>query len=80
MLFVLLFSLPALLILIDFLKYFVTGARFTKIVLFRVLESIAIIFYPLLYIYLYDMRPNDCCSDSATFAPEHRLTIYLLIA
>jgi hypothetical protein len=35
---------------------------------------------PLLYLLLFDESKNDCCGDSATFSPEHKLTIYTLIS
>ncbi|MDJ1480053.1 hypothetical protein QNI16_06115 [Cytophagaceae bacterium YF14B1] len=34
----------------------------------------------MLYILVFDiLLGNDCCGDSATFSPEHRLSIYFLI-
>ncbi|MCU0425717.1 MAG: hypothetical protein MUF71_08850 [Candidatus Kapabacteria bacterium] len=47
----------------------------------RVLEMLVIVGLPLMYIGAFDWGlENDCCSDSATFSPEHRLTVYGLIA
>ncbi|TAE31693.1 MAG: hypothetical protein EAZ92_02410 [Candidatus Kapaibacterium sp.] len=45
------------------------------------LEMLIIVGLPLMYIGAFDWGlDNDCCSDSATFSPEHRLTVYVLIA
>lgn len=79
-LFFFLFAIPSIVVFIDFVKFFVTGKRFTKAILFRVFEFISIIGYPLFYLIGIDEHVNDCCSDSATFSPDHGLTIYTLIA
>ncbi len=34
---------------------------------------------PLFYSASIDSRVNDCCNDSATFSPEHQLSIYFLV-
>tara|TARA_B100000809_G_C15117168_1_gene522908 strand:- start:99 stop:1076 length:978 start_codon:yes stop_codon:yes gene_type:complete len=43
------------------------------------LELVSIIGLPLFYIIGIDNYTNDCCSESATFSPEHNLTIFTLI-
>lgn len=40
---------------------------------------IFILIFPLFYLVKMDPWVNDCCSDTATFSPEHKLTIYVLI-
>ncbi len=77
---ILLFLVPTLIIIADFIRYLIAGKRFTKIILFRVLEFIIVLGYPLFYLVVVDEHKNDCCTDSATFSPEHSLTIYVLIA
>lgn len=77
---ILLFFLPGLLVLIDFIKYLIKGKRLFNSVLTKILEAVVIIGLPVLYIAIFDFQiPNDCCSESATFSPDHRLTIYFLI-
>lgn len=46
---------------------------------FRATEIIGIIIAPALFLSLFDGRTNDCCSDTAFFSPDHRLTIYMII-
>jgi hypothetical protein len=49
-------------------------------ILHRTFEFIAVIGTPLFFLMLFDFNQvNDCCTDSAFFSPEHRLTIYVLI-
>lgn len=40
---------------------------------------IFIVIFPLFYLLAVDQPINDCCSDTAGFSPEHKLTIYALI-
>jgi hypothetical protein len=74
------FALPALLIFIEFLKYLITGTRLYNQMLIGILDVIVMIALPILYLIILDEKKNDCCSDSATFSPAHKLTIYILIA
>jgi len=47
---------------------------------FRIFESMAVIVLPLLFLSVFDIsEKNDCCSDSAFFSPQHRLSVYTLI-
>lgn len=78
------FVLPLLLVLLDFIVYLFNGRRLLSkgeldLGLVRVLECVFIVVYPLVYFFLIDGTKNDCCQKSATFAPEHSLTIYILI-
>jgi len=75
-----LFGLPSILILIDFIIYIITGKRLYNIIFNRILELITIIGLPLFFLIGYEQNINDCCSKSATFSPEHSLVIYVLIS
>ncbi len=75
-----LIALPALLITIDFLKWVTTGTRLYPNGITRSLELITVIGFPHLYLWLLDERENDCCGASATFSPDHKLTVYVLIS
>lgn len=69
------------LVIIDFLKYIVTGSHLITGALFRITEFIVIILLPLIALSMEDIgQKNDCCSESAVFSPNHRTTIYFLIA
>ncbi|MDJ1501889.1 DUF6688 domain-containing protein [Xanthocytophaga agilis] len=73
-------SLPSLLLIIDFIWYLTKKKRLLGTLLVRILEIVSMLGLPLLYIAVLDFDlKNDCCGDSATFSPEHRLSIYLLI-
>lgn len=76
----LLFGLPSLLLTIDFVKFLITGKRLYNKYITRLLEVAGMVGLPILYLWLLDENKNDCCSDSATFSPNHKLTIYVLIA
>jgi hypothetical protein len=76
--FAFLFAIPPLLVIIDFINYVITGKRF-NVFLIRILEFVAIIAMPILYIKIVPGSTNDCCGDSATFSPAHQLTIYTII-
>lgn len=74
-----LFGLPSIFLTIDFVRYLTTSKRLYLLWFYRVLEFISIIVYPLLFLIVIDFHKNDCCSQSATFSPDHAVTIYTLI-
>ena len=74
-----LFGLPSFLVLIDFLRFLITSKRLYHPIFMIALELIVIIGMPMLYILTLDPVANDCCGDSATFSPDHRLSVILLI-
>jgi hypothetical protein len=61
-------------------KFLIVGKRLFESSVFRLIELISVTGLPLQYLLLIDEKSNDCCGESATFAPEHKLTIYVLIA
>lgn len=79
-LFPLIFLIFSLLVMIDFLRYIFTGKHFLTGTLFRTTEIFTVIINPYLGLSILDMgEKNDCCTDSAAFSPDHRITIYALI-
>lgn len=73
------------LLVISFIFYFswiimreTSQITFVKIVRL-IYEILFIIIFPLFYLINMDFPVNDCCNETATFSPEHRLTIYVLI-
>jgi hypothetical protein len=77
---ILIVCLPVLLVAIDFFKFLLTGKRFFNKVIARLVEFTFVLLFPFIYLIMVDTPTNDCCSESATFSPEHKLTIYALIA
>lgn len=76
---IILFGLPSFLILIDFFKFLISGRRIYNNIFNRILEVIIIVGLPIFYLVVIDESINDCCSDSATFSPDYKLTIYVII-
>ncbi|MCB1143797.1 MAG: hypothetical protein H7A24_17310 [Leptospiraceae bacterium] len=73
------YSIPLLLVLYVFVYYFLKKKVPDKF-FFRGLEILVLIIYPGLYLLFMDWgMKNDCCDSSATFSPDHRLSIYVLI-
>jgi hypothetical protein len=76
----LLFGLPLVLVLIEFCTYLSRGRRFFGPFVSRIIDFVSIIGLPVFYLSVLDFgMENDCCSDSATFSPEHRPSIYFMI-
>lgn len=67
-------------LVVDFLRFLISGKRILAGVIKFVIELFSIVTSPLIYLSLLDPAINDCCTESATFSPEHKLTIYFLIA
>lgn len=77
---IVLFVFPILLLTIDFLWFLIKGKRLYNYVVTLSLEVTGMLILPFIYLSVFDEKTNDCCSLSATFSPEHRPTIYFLIA
>jgi len=72
-------GLPTLLVVLDFFAFIFTRKRlYSKFWLF-VVNILSIIVLPALYLAVLDPAANDCCTDSATFSPDHKLTVYSFI-
>lgn len=71
--------LSALLLAIDFLAFLFRNKRLYHKNLVKTIDTLVIIGLPLLY-FLIDPLANDCCSESTTFSPNHRLTILTLVS
>ena len=72
-------ALPSILLTVDFLKFIITGKQLFNSLVIRVLEFVSMLGLPILYFLLLEVNVNDCCGDTATFSPDHRLTIYTFI-
>lgn len=65
---------------VDFVSFAVWQKRIMGKVIGIILDVLAVVVYPVLYIMFFDFgQDNDCCSDSAAFSPDHRLSFYVLI-
>jgi len=73
------FGLPSLFLIIEFINFLFYGKRIYNLIFTRILEFAGMIVLPLAYLVILDEDINDCCSDSATFSPEHRLTIFVFL-
>jgi hypothetical protein len=77
---IIILGLPAIITVLAFVKFLFTGKSFSKKELTRILEVVTVIGLPLFYLLVLDQDVNDCCNESATFSPNHKLTIYLLVS
>ena len=71
---------PALAIGLEFLFYLFANKRLYSKTVCKILDTLIIVGLPFLYLLALDENANDCCSESATFSPDHKLTIYVLVA
>lgn len=70
---------PSILLILDLISVAFNHKRlFNKIVLF-IFDILCIVILPTIYLIVFDESTNDCCSDSATFSPQHKITIYAII-
>jgi hypothetical protein len=73
-------GLPSMVLVIDLGFYLFKGRRLLGKVVAKIVEVIVVIGLPVLYLSVLDFGlDNDCCNESATFSPEHQLSIYILI-
>src|SRR4030095_15048002 len=72
------FTLSAIWIFVEAIYYSVTG-KFLSAAIFRMSEIIYIVVLPLMFLMDEMGKKNDCCSDTAYFSPQHRLSITMLI-
>lgn len=77
--FILVIALPAFFTCLDLFFYLFTDKRILKPIGKYIIEVISFIGLPLLYLSVLDPFANDCCYESATFSPDHKLSIYCLI-
>jgi hypothetical protein len=73
-----LFGLPLIISVIDFLGFLIKGKRIVHIVFIRIIEIAAFLVLPYLYLSL-DTFKNNCCGESTAFSPEHQLTMWVII-
>ncbi len=67
-------------VLIYFITELVGYTDFVHKKLIGLLEILFFIILPIIFISMFDHgQLNDCCTDSAVFSPEHRITLYSFI-
>lgn len=76
LLFILLLGTPLLISLIDLIGYFIKGKRIVHVFIVRIAEIGSFLLLP--YFYITIETKNNCCTNSAVFAFDHRLTIIVL--
>lgn len=72
-------AIPILLVAIDFIAFLFRKKRLYPHAVNIILDVIIVVALPLFFLIVVDEAKNDCCSDSAAFSPEHKLTMYVLI-
>lgn len=65
---------------INFISYLFNGRILTNRKVWVITQLLAVIIIPAIFLYALDLEAqNDCCSEGAVFAPEHRMSVYFLI-
>ena len=72
--------IPSLFVLVDFIYLLLKGKRLYGSAFYIVLDFVIMLLLPFLFLIAIDENVNDCCSDSAVFSPDHKLTVYVLIS
>lgn len=75
---VILLLIPSLLILLDAVRYIFSGKRFVLINNLY-FDYVVMVGLPLFFLIAMDEGKNECCYDTATFSPDHKLSIYALV-
>ncbi len=68
-----------LLVTYNFIGWLASSELMTRKPIFLIIQIITLIITPLVFILIFDDIKNDCCSESAVFSPNHRITVYTLI-
>lgn len=76
---IILFFLPILLVVINFIYYLSADRHFIPDFLKKFAEVFFLVFFPTVYLLVIDAPKNNCCGDTAVFSPDHKLTIYAII-
>lgn len=76
---IILICLPQLLSVFDFLYLLFTGKSYFRQIANRILGVLVVLVYPGILLVTDLNSINDCCGSSATFSPEHKIAIYLVI-
>lgn len=71
----------SIIVCVNFFYFLINGRLLTRVNLFRITEIWSIIIAPVIFLSIFDFnKGNECCGDSAVFAPNHKSGIYILIA
>jgi len=67
-------------VVFNFVFYLKNGVIKTKEKLFKLVKVCTVVIVPIFFIAIADIgQKNNCCTDSALFSPEHRISIYTLL-
>lgn len=65
---------------VNFVYYLIHGKLKTRKKIWVAIELFTVIMLPVFFLFYMDFgKVNDCCTESAVFSPNHRLSIYLLM-
>lgn len=75
------FLLPGIFVFVNFLCYATSNQRFFPPLLDSILEIVFVLVLPILFMLVDLQFKNDCCDRvaTATFSPDHKLTLYLFL-
>ena len=77
---IILFAVTSISAVVDLCFFIINKKQWLSKWIRLLIEINSIIIGPWLFLFISDTgQVNDCCSDSAFFSPEHRLTIYVII-
>jgi hypothetical protein len=76
---IILICLTQILSVFDFLYLLFTGKSYFRQIANRILGVLVVLVYPGILLVTDLNSINDCCGSSATFSPEHKLPIYIVI-
>ncbi len=83
----LIFGSPLIFLIIDLLFFVIKKRRIEdnlpktrKMISRFILSFFSLIAVPLMFLLEFDEAKNDCCTESAVFSPDHKLSIYVLIS
>ncbi len=66
-------------IVFDFFYFLFKKKRYFELKWQLVIDGFLLVIVPLIYFIVLDEPTNNCCSDSATFSPDHKPTIYIYV-
>ena len=77
--FLMLLAFPTILLLIAFFGYFIRGKKIYNSFFYFLFEIFSLVIMPLFFLLVVSGGPLDCCQSDTAFAPEHKLTIYIIV-
>jgi hypothetical protein len=64
----------------DYFYFSLNGKPYYRLTVLRAFSLLVVMIYPILFLISELDNINDCCIASANFSPEHRVSLYVIIA